>query len=435
MAKIFVFSDDGISSGFGRISATLNKALTRRGYDIFAASMAYDGKLPAMYDGEELPYHVAALQPYVRMSGGFPTNEIMELINVTQPQIIMVIQDAPYAVNMRSLPLDWSKYGFIVVTPVDGSPIFPDWLEMMKEADAAFTISEFGVKAYAEQGVTVGLCRPGIDTDRFYRLPDEKRLTIRAQLGIAPDAYVHGVMCMHQGRKAIPETIRAFMDFAKGKDNAYLLLDMDEISPAGWHLPAMFKQYGWDESKVLYRSQCIQHGVTDLNHRYNVLDSHSVLAYREGFGLPVLESMAAGAVSMAQDWCAGTEILEDGRGILIPPIQLDGEDYFHPSTWGNALDKLPNYRVMTQKLQWLYDNPDERRAMAKRGMEFARSQTWTRAVDNVQAGVEKTLARKHVSAPITPMPPPLAQAPTVAQVSPDGMNNSVEIGDKLTVTP
>lgn len=420
MTKIFVISDDGVSSGFGRISAMINRSLVKRGYELFAASLAYDGKLPPQYDGQPLPYWVRGLQPYTAIPGYNLWGDIAEMVNVIKPDVIWVTQDAPYGVAARSMPLDWSQYAFVITTPVDGSPIFPEWVEMVKNADAALTISEFGVKAFAAQGVSVNLCRPGIDPDRFFRLPDDKRAAIRARLNIAPDAYVHGMMSMNQGRKAIPETVRGFMDFAKDKPDARLVLDMDEISPAGWHLPAMCQQYGWDEKKLIYRSTAASAGVTDLNERYNLLDSHSVLSYREGFGLPVLESMATGAVSMAQDWCAGTEVLEDGRGILVPPVQLDGEDYFHPSTWGNALDKMPDYRVFTQKLQWLHDNPDERRAMGKRGMDYARQQTWTKAVDNAEQAVQKALAKKHKPAPIAALLPPIQQV-TAAQVSPDGL--------------
>src|SRR5262245_21288946 len=105
-----------MSSGFGRISAVVNKALQKRGYNILATSLAYDGLLPARYDHEPLPYHVAALQPYTVPSPGRPfwTDCVLNIINASQPDIIWVTQDAPYGCMVRNLPLDWSKYGFII---------------------------------------------------------------------------------------------------------------------------------------------------------------------------------------------------------------------------------------------------------------------------------------------------------------------------------
>lgn len=410
MTKILTLSDDGLATGFGRIAAVVNSKLAARGYEIFAASLTWDGLLTATYDGKPLPYHVASL-----FGKSWP-DTMIQLVSVIQPDAIFVTQDAPYCETVRNLPLDWSKLAFIMTTPVDGVPLFPSWVETAQKADGVMTISEFGVNAFREAGVQVALCRPGIEPDKFYRLPDDKRAELRQKMGIAPDAYVHGMMSQHQGRKAIPPTIIAFMEFAKDKPTARLFLDMDDVSPMGWHLPAACQQYGWDASKIIYRKDAVTRGIDGLNERYNLLDSHSVLAFREGFGLPVLESMATGCVSIAQDYCAGTEVLRDGRGILIEPIKVEGEEYLHVSTWGNAADKLPNYRDFTRKLQWLFDHKEERLAMGKRGMEWARTQNWDKSTDAAVATIEKALARKREQ--IANLPPPLISAPVVETVTP-----------------
>jgi hypothetical protein len=176
----------------------------------------------------------------------------------------------------------------------------------------------------------------------------------------------------------------------------------------------------------VFRSDCIKRGIVELRDRYNISDAHSVLAFREGFGLPVLEAMACGVVSIAQDWCAGTEVLKEGRGILIPSI-----DYFMPSTWGGALDKLPDISVFTEKLQWLYDNPYERLAMAKRGMDFARTCSWDIAVDNAVTAIEKSLMKKQPVLPLAgfQLQPKSAtiETPQTIPQSPDGVAQQVAL--------
>lgn len=421
MTKILCVSDTGVSSGYGRIAAELCNNLVARGHHVMAASLSYDGLLPATYDGNPLPYHVASLQ-------GKPNwpDLVVAIAGAYQPDVVLVAQDAPYSGIVRSAPLDWSRVAFVMLSPVDGSPIHPAWVETAKQSDAVLTISEFGVTAWAEAGIQAGLTRPGINPNKFYKIPAEGRARIRQAMGIADDAFVLGMMCMNQGRKDITGTMKAFFDFAKDKPTARLLLDMDEVSPAGWDLPSLCKQFGWDVNKIIFRSDCVRKGVVELRDRYNILDAHSVLAFREGFGLPVIEAMACGVVSMAQDWCAGTEVLKDGRGILIPSI-----DYFMPSTWGGALDKLPNLDVMTQKLQWLYDNPEERAAMAKRGMEWARAETWSKAVDVAAVAIEKAVARK---LPIVPVgnfqnttQSSIIKPVELPTVSPDGMVQQVAL--------
>lgn len=381
MTKILTLSDDGVSSGFGRIAMHLNTALARRGYSIMAASIQYDGLLPPQYEGQPLPYWVAAL------AGKNWLEETVKLIGVYNPDIVLTVQDAPYAHHLRHAPVDWSQHGFMVITPVDGTPILSDWIDTIKKADAALTISEFGVKAFRDAGVNVGLCRPGIDPNVFYRLPDAERLALRQRLNIAPDAFVIGMMAQNQGRKNIGDTLRAFFEFSSDKPTARLLLDMEAVSPAGWNIPAMCQQFGWDANRLIFRSAAQRAGLTHLRERYNLLDVHSVLSHREGFGLPLVESMACGVATMALDWCSGAEIVgkpKKRRGLLIRPLE-----YTSVSTWGNALDKFPDIAHVVSELQRMHDHPHERAIIAERGMTWARAQSWTQAIDNVVAAIER----------------------------------------------
>ena len=421
MTKILVVSNDGVPDGYGRISMSLNTHLVKRGIQVFAVSLAYDGLLPPMYDGQPLPYWVGSM-------GGHPNwiEQAAAVINSIQPDIVVVIQDFPYLESVRNLPLDWSRMKFIGITPVDGFPIWKNWITTAKKADAMMTISQFGVDAFRKSGVEVGLCQPGIDPDTFFPLAETRRAELRAKLNIAPDAFVLGVMCQHQGRKSIPQMMKAFFDFAQGRPTARLLLDMDRVSSAGWDIETMIcAPNGWDTSQIIWRDQCVLAGITSLNDRYNMLDAHAVLAFREGWGLPLVEAMATGVVSIAQDYCSGTEIVGDNKGILIPSV-----DYFMPSTWGGAMDMLPDYRVMTQKLQWLCDNPEERKAMAKRGMEWARKQLWSVSVDNVATTIERVLSGRRGENVVQL---PQVMTPTaIVNPSPDGVVKDVQLVEVIS---
>lgn len=412
MAKIFIVSDMGIASGFGRIASECFIRLAQRGHEVFAASLAYDGLLPANYDGQMYPFHVASL-------GGKPDwpLHVANLIPLVNPDVVAVLQDFPYSEQVRALPLDWSKYAFVILTPVDGAPIYPNWLKVAKLADAIMTISEFGVETFKKAGLHAELLPPGVGK-RFAPLSVEKRLEIRTKLNIAPDAFVMGIFAMNQGRKAVPQMMKSFFDFAQDKPTARLLLDMEKLG--GLDLMALLEQQGWDAGKVLFREDCLRLGVIDMIERMGILDVHAVLSFREGFGLPLLEAQACGVVSIAQDYCSGNEVCGDGRGILIPPV-----DYFYPSSWGGAEDKLPDYHVLTEKLQWLYDEPLERAAMGERGRKWAVERTWDKAADAVQAVIERVLAaRQKAAAVLPPMVIPASEKPQTAVVTqPDGVDN------------
>jgi len=411
--KLLMVSDSGVPTGFGRVMDATGIRLHKRGYEIHAASFAYDGLLPPMYNGERLPYFVASLQGKAAWAA-----EVGKLWGALQIDIVLVIQDAPYAEQIYyQAGIDWSRTGFVIMTPVDGIPIFPNWVQMMKTADAGLTISQFGVDAFKEAGVSVGLCRPGVNVDEFFALDADTRKGLRARMGIEPEAFVLGTMAQNQGRKAIPLMIRAFMEFAKDKPNARYFMDMEPTSPAGWDIYSLCKQQGWDESKLIFRGAAFKVGVTELRERYNLLDAHTVMAHREGYGLPLAEAMACGVVSIAMDYCSGPEIVGGERGILIPTA-----GYGVPGMWGGAEDRFPDLDVMVEKLQWLHDNPEERAAMAKRGMKWARRQTWDKSTDNVDK-ILQSVAEKHrkMQAALPQQAQPVIAPPPVIQAQPDGL--------------
>ena len=417
MTKLLVLSDDAVPSGYGRICSEIMTRLYRRGYEIISASLQYDGLLPPVYEGQRLPYWVPSL-------GGHPNwpDQFMALLHSMQPDIVMVIQDAPYAETVRHAPIDWSRYGFVVITPVDGAPVLHSWVDMLKRADGTLSISQFGVDTHRAAGIPSELCRPGVNPDVFYRLPDDPRAAIRQKLGIEPDAFVMGSVGMNQGRKDYPHMLEAFFRFSADKPDARYLINTLPQSPAGWDLMQLCAMNGWDSSKIIWQTQCEQRGVLELRERYNVMDVHVMLAHREGFGLPLLEAQACGVVSMALGWCSGTEICGEGYGVLIPTLKDAYGDYVSYSTWGNSYDKHPDRKGFVDALQRLYDHPEERASIAQRGMERARTWTWDASVDNVTKVIERVMAKRR-ALPLPQIAPVPMIAPVVQSV--DGLKPQI----------
>ena len=384
MTKLLLISDCGVPTGFGRIADEIAMRLHKRNIQVTALSYAYDGLLAARGPaGQPLPYHVGTLQG--KPEPPYQPSTIMNVINVVRPDVIMSVQDAPYGETIRNLPLDWSQRRFIMLTPVDGVPIHPRWVETMQRADAAMTISQFGVEAFRKAGVQVELCRPGIDTDVFYPLPDHERVQLRQKLGLSRRHFIVGTMCQNQGRKSIPLMMRAFFEFAQDKPDARYLMDMHMSSPAGFDIKTLCQQHGWDESKIISRDDAIRAGVVELRDRYNMLDVHMVIAHREGYGLPLSEAMACGVPSMALEYCSGPETVHE-RGYLVPTMDLRV-----PGTWGGAEDQFPDMAQFVQQLQRAYDDPTERQLFSERGLSWARAQTWDKATNVVYDAIQRVM--------------------------------------------
>ena len=135
--EILVISDDGIASGYGRISMWSRRACT------VAASSGWQPRstMTAAAALERSRCRTGWRHWLASPIGG----TVVNIIGAYQPDVIMVIQDAPYAQQLRAAPIDWSRHKLVVITPVDGAPVFPAWVDMLKQADGVLSISQFGV--------------------------------------------------------------------------------------------------------------------------------------------------------------------------------------------------------------------------------------------------------------------------------------------------
>lgn len=377
--KIWFLSDSPIPSGFGRISSEIFLRLAQRGHEVSGASTLWDGVMPM-----NVPPNTPLLHPYPFRIAGLAGRDLWQysanLINMANPDIVVCCQDFPYSQTLYySCRLDWSRRAMVVITPIDGTPINADWLNVVDDVDATMVISRFGVDAMRDAGKQVSLCHPGVDTKVFKPAIVEERNALREKAGIAPDAFILGMAAMNQGRKAIPHTVEGFWEFAKDKPNAFLYLDMDKVSGAGWDIPKLAKEVGVPDGRILYKEDWLKRGINELRDRFICLDAHSVISHREGFGLPLLESMACRIPTMAMDWCSGTEIVGDGRGYLI---KTDPHHRF--STWGNARDYDPDLADFVGHLNNIYAHPIQAQGVADVGYGWAKLQTWDNAATQVE---------------------------------------------------
>lgn len=426
--KVLIFGDLVTPSGFGRIGNEIARRLVSRGYAVQGASISYTGW------PHDLPFWVWPLGNQDIWNG------LVNIVNGFQPDVLLSIQDFPYHHSIwHACRIDFSKIRWVWITPIDGTPVHPDWLKLTDYSDGQMVISRFGVEALRQAGKRVSLCHPGVDVREFYPAERAERDALRAKLKWAPDDWAVGVMAMNQGRKAIPAMIEGFHEFARDKPNARLLLDMDKASPAGWDIPNLLKQMGWSEveqARVAYKEDLFKadfEAFSPLRNRYALLDAHMVISHREGFGLPLLESMACRVPSLALDWCSGTEIAGDGRGGLVRRLP-----YMEYGTWGGAKDAFPDVADLSRQLEALYADPIMSADMARRGYEWAITNTWDVTADQVEAVIQNAIRnpRKGIE-PHEPDTQP-SPAPGFADVYGPGHASAIPanpVGDHSGVQP
>jgi len=368
--RVLVFSDDGTITGYGRFSMEVNTRLHQRDdIEIMAASMLHYGLMPAQYDGERLPYWVAPL------GQDKWTQNFMYVLNSFSPDVVMIIKDLSY-VELITLAMGaYADIPRVVVTGIDGKPIVPRWIAPLQSAQHVVSFSQFGVDALAEQGISASHIPPGIDLDHFQPMDTETRRQLRSSLGIHDDTFVLLTVAQNQHRKAIPHMLEGFFRFAEQHPDSLFILSTQPETLNGWDIPMLCDMHGWDISKLRFLDTVQS---LTMAERYNLANAHTVLSHREGWSLPLTEAMACGVVSLAMDWCSGTEICGDGKGILVDPL-----DYVTVSNWGNALDYHPDVHDFAHKLAWLHDHPADRQQIAQTGMTWARTLTWDDAEDRL----------------------------------------------------
>lgn len=392
--KILFFGDGVVPSGFGRIVNNTALRLHQRGYGIQVASISYSGW------PHGFPFHVWPLAGQDIWTG------LVNIVNATQPDILVSVQDFPYHQTIwNACRIDFSKIKWVFITPIDGVPVHPDWVKLCDYPDGKMVISRFGIEALRQEGKRADLCHPGVDVTEFYPAEAEEKIALRKSAGYEDGDFIVGVMCMNQGRKAISSMIEAFYEFAKDKPEAKLYLDMDKASPAGWDIPNLLKSLKWTEAeqkRVKYREnlQALPDGkpneaMQSLRNRYAILDLHMVISHREGYGLPLHESMACKVATMALDYCSGTEILGEGRGYLVNRLP-----YMELGTWGGARDGFPDMNDFHHQLELVYGMPAQRQQRAQAGYEWAIKQTWDVTADQVEATIQAALKRNRKDKPI-----------------------------------
>lgn len=203
----------------------------------------------------------------------------------------------------------------------------------------------------------------GVDTNIYRPLPLHVKNTLKEQQGWK-DKFVVGSIARNQSRKLLPLTMRAFAEFARDKPEAILLLHCDPRDPQGNNLHDMAKRLKI-EDKIHYGMKRFDFGVPDqrVNLEYNCMDIHVLGSTGEGFGIPVIESMASGVPNIATDYTSMQELLQ-GRGELVRVAGMIPGQY-------NTNRALADIDDFVAKMNKLYYDSKLREGHALRAREFA----------------------------------------------------------------
>ena len=351
-------------TGFGTVTKEiLTRLIATDNYQIACLGWGYNGW---PYDRQELPFDI-----YPSNNPNLNPDTLAKVLEEYQPHILVTLGDVWMVEWITDLPYR-SRFKFVPYFPLDGEPLYPPWSKFIRDADAPVTYSRFAQNVVQEAlpDVRVELIYHGVDTRVFHPIK-EKELQRPREL---KNRFIVGCVARNQPRKNLPTLIKAFARFCQNKPEAvlYLHTNPDDI---GWDILDLLKRYRVFDRTCVSKSASIQKALSKekLNEIYNLFDVMVLPTAGEGFGLPILEAMAAGVPVIATNYSSCVELLE-GRGELIRVKE------FLTAGRHNIEYAIPDIDDLVAKLDLLYTQPELRKKHSNSGLAFALTLDWDEIV-------------------------------------------------------
>ncbi len=177
----------------------------------------------------------------------------------------------------------------------------------------------------------------------------------------------------HRLRKKIDRLLMAFsllLDSQQMKDKLHLHLHTQPQSNTGINLLALSSKLGIENNVSFSYGSCSEEAICRL---YNVSNVHVTASSSEGFGLPILESMACGIPQVTPDCTSMTELVgnnqSEQRGLLA---KIGDSDLIS----AEITRQLVDISDLSTKMKEMYINKELREKCSENCLEFVKPYTW-----------------------------------------------------------
>lgn len=203
--------------------------------------------------------------------------------------------------------------------PLDHHEIFPDLVDKLRASAYNIAMCKYGLNQLTKAGFKNSTyIYHGVDCNTYKPLPGKEypKERLRQEMGFEPDSFVIGIVKMNKGsRSALPlqlEIIKSFIDQNPDvKTRIYLHTELN--SPSGYRLTTVLNMLGIANIiRVADEYTYFAGGYSDIAmaKMYNACDVTMGCTLSEGFGMPIIESMACGTPVVAGKYTSMTELLE-----------------------------------------------------------------------------------------------------------------------------
>ena len=318
MSKILWYGDACSNTGFARVTHSILDHLSKE-HEIVSFGINYQGD-PHSYPFKIYP--ASAHNPQDR----FGIGRIQQIVEIERPDYIICLNDL-WIVNQVwervHLLKDQFKFKFIAYFPTDSEWYPMPMLRYIEHWDFAITFTPEQAQRLMSHGIKpkkLGVIPHGLDQGKFHVIERDEAIK---RLGLPLDKFIVFNGNRNQPRKLIDQTIKAFAEFAKDKEDALLYLNMGE-KDLGWAITELFetemRRRGADPTAKLAVTPGINYMAAppdeQLNLIYNAVDIGINTANGEGWGLVPFEHAMCKKPQIVPAHTSCQDIWKD-KGLLI----------------------------------------------------------------------------------------------------------------------
>ena len=307
--SVLLYSNSPVSnSGYGKQSRYMLSGWTSRGMRCGAAPNYGMGAGTFTLDGYQI-------HP---QGGGLSIPEAVEAYKKHKYDYLVSLYDHWVLGQMSDLVrrnrVIWCPY-----VPLDFTALPHSLGQILESATYIIPLCKYGADMLRRAGFE-NVWRNGIyfgvDCDIYKPLSFSKE-KMRKWLGFKDKSFIITIPKMNKGdRVKIPEMLEGIAIFLQNNPDVVsevgVYLHTQSVSPQGTDLGQVIKSLGLEQQVRFVDSYAYFQGYSEeeMARVYNASDLTLMATASEGFGVPIIESMAVGTPVIASDWMAPKELLE-----------------------------------------------------------------------------------------------------------------------------
>jgi len=357
-----------IGSGYGKVTRYVTRGLAELGHKVIIS--AYYGVEPGgLLTYQDIPILASKEGPFGVLSAA----KFAKL----------------YRSDLQILHTDWwafSKFPELMSYPVLYGPMdhifYPEEIiEFTKKYKKLIALSKWQRDELKSRwGLDSDVIYHGVDLSIYKPMNKEE---VKKEFNLE-DKFIFGTVAANndkEDRKFHSGMIKAMYWFLQEnpdvKDVVWLY-HTDSMSARGMPLSRIVHKWGLDEIVKFKDPNLVYTGISEqeMARLYNAMDVHLLCSKREGFGMPILESMACKVPNIVHEFSAPKELVK-GRGWIVKSLTKDLNLQTTPI---NAETAIPDVYDLADKIKRAYFKDKEREKYSKLARKFAIKYSWQRLI-------------------------------------------------------